>query len=110
MRKSRIDTARYLAEAHFRVEPNLKRVILLTSPNEDDPREPIKLLEIVEGTLAEDIMPVAFAPDPAHGVDFPSFVVEISPRAFRELGGEFIEFRGRRWKIGEDLAPVFAGI
>jgi len=109
MSRSRIETARYLAESHFRVEPDLKHVFLLTSDREDDPREPIKLLEIVDFTLADEIMPVSFAPNPAKGVDYPSSIVEMSTKRYKSLQNRTILFRGREWKIGEELLPVTAG-
>jgi hypothetical protein len=109
MAKSRIETARLLAESHFRVEPDLKHIFLLTSDREDDPKEPIKLLEIVDFTLADEIMPVSFAPDPARGVNYPSSIVEMSTKQYEGLQGRTIWFRGSKWKIGEELLPVAAG-
>src|ERR1700679_1978416 len=109
MRKTRQETARYLAEAHFRVEPDLKHVFLLISDREDDPREPIKLLEIVDSTLADEIMPVTFAADPARGIHYPSSIIEMSTRDFRARRSKTIQFRGRKWKIGQDLLSTSAG-
>ena len=64
MQKSKSETARSLAKVHFKNEPQLRHVHLLEPLNEDDPRDPIKLLEVVEGTLERGIEPVAFPADP----------------------------------------------
>ncbi len=103
MRKSKSETAETLAMAHFRVEPNLKRIFLLDPINEQDPDEPIKLLEIVEGTIERGIEQIAFVPDPAHGIDYPSMIVEISPREFQDICDGKLDISERGWMIGKEL-------
>ena len=44
MKKSKLETAKSLARAHFDIEPYLRRIHLLEPTNEEDPNEPIKLL------------------------------------------------------------------
>ena len=58
------DTAKALAQAHFEVEPYLKRVFVLNPINGNDPNEPIALLEVVEGTIERGIEPIAFTAVP----------------------------------------------
>ncbi len=108
MQKTRLETAHFLAKAHYRVEPDLKHIFLLTSDREDDPREPIKLLEVLDSTLADEIMPVSFAPDPARGIAYPCSIIEMSTRDFQARKTKTIQFRGRIWKIGEDLLATTA--
>jgi hypothetical protein len=60
--KSRLETARKLAKAHFQVEPHLKFVFLLKPLDDQDPNEPIRLLEVVEGTIERGFEPIALAP------------------------------------------------
>jgi hypothetical protein len=94
-----------LAEAHFQVEPCLKDVFVLEPFHDHDPRDPIRLLEVVEGTIERGFEPVAFAPDPAHGIDYPSWVFEISPSEYQSVmknDGRF-EFRENIWTLGEQV-------
>jgi hypothetical protein len=81
-KKTKEETAKTLAKFHFANEPNLKRVHLLEPINEGDPRDPIKLLEVVEGTLERGIEPIAFAADPARDIEYPVLIVEVSPREY----------------------------
>lgn len=103
MKKSKLETARSLANAHSEVEPSLKRVCLLIPINEQDPNDPIKLLEVVEGTIERGIEPVAFTPDPAHDVEYPSMVIEVSPSEFESLKDRKIRLGNQDWTIGEEL-------
>ena len=103
MSLSKRESARKLARFHFEVEPALKNVYLLAPVREDDPREPIKLLEVVEGAVEVGIQPVSFASDPAHGIHFPSTIVELSPREFALLNPDNIIFRDRVWSVESEL-------
>lgn len=109
MRKTKLETARFLAAAHKNVEPNVKQVFLLTSERDDDPREPIRLLEVMDNVIGDDIFPITFAPDPANGIEYPSSIIEISRRAFAALRDNTIEFRGNLWKVDQELVPAYAG-
>jgi hypothetical protein len=75
--KSKLETAKSLANAHFEVEPNVRRIHLMQPINDQDPDDPIKLLEVVEGTIERGIEPIAFTADPAHGVEYPSIIIEM---------------------------------
>lgn len=105
MRKSKLATAEHLAKAHSQVEPNLRSVYLLEPLDERNPEEPIKLLEVVEGTLERGVEPIGFAADPARGIDYPSIIVEISPREYRDVrsGKLKLEFRQKVWTLGKEL-------
>lgn len=103
MAKSKSETAETLATAHFGVEPNLRRIFLLEPVSEQDPDEPIKLLEVVEGTIERGIEPIAFPADPAHGIDYMSMIVEISPREFRDICDGKLNLGDRGWMIGKEL-------
>lgn len=102
MRRSKKQVAKKLAESHFQTDPHLKHIFLLTSANEDDPEEPIKLLEVVEGTLERGVEPIGFAADPARGIDYRSVIVEISPREYGN-GNLRRDLKHRGWQIGEEL-------
>ena len=103
MRKSKLETAESLAKGHFRVEPNLKHIHLIEPMDEQDPNDPIRLLEVVEGTLAIGIEPIGFTADPAHGIDYPSMIVEISPEEYKSVRTGTIRFADSDWTIGREL-------
>lgn len=103
MKKSKLETAKSLAEGHFRVEPNLKHIHLIEPLDDQDPNDPIRLLEVVEGTLAVGIQPVGFTADPAHGIEYPSMIVEISPAEYESVRGGKVRMGNRDWTIGREL-------
>jgi hypothetical protein len=104
MRKSKLETAKNLAHAHFKNEPNLKHIRLLEPLEENDPREPIKLLEVVEGTIERGIEPIAFPADPARGIDYPVLIVEISPREYKNIEEYMPHFKTQGWTVGSELS------
>ena len=103
MKKSKLETAKSLAEAHFGVEPNLKRIYLIKPYNEQDASDPIKLLEVVEGTIERGIEPIGFTADPAHGIAYPSIIVEISPTEHEAIQKRDGKLDYGDWIIGEEL-------
>jgi hypothetical protein len=103
MKKSKIETARSLAMAHLNVDESVTRIFLLEPLMEENPKEPIRLLEVVRDTLERGIEPVGFAPDPARGIDYPSVIVEVSLREYAEIGSD-VYFDDRSWTVGEELA------
>jgi hypothetical protein len=103
MKKSKLEAAQSMAAAHFRVEPNLKHIHLIEPLNDQDPSDPIKLLEVVEGTLEVGIEPVGFTADPARGIDYPSIIIEISPAEFQSMGSGKVRFSNSEWTIGKEL-------
>lgn len=96
--------AEVLARNHCEVEPNLTCAFLIESTNEDDPNEPIKLLEVVEGTIERGIEPVAFTADPDRGLDYPSMIVEVSPGEYERIRLGGLDLGRLGWKLGEELA------
>jgi len=105
---SKIDAAKKMAKIHFAVEPDMKHIFLLEPIREDDPREPIKLLEVVKGAIERGIEPVYFPSDAARGVPYPTVIVELSPREFRSIDPTRIQFRDELWHLGEELGPKAA--
>lgn len=104
MVSEKMRVAERLAEAHFSVEPELEHVFVLEPLGSDDDAEPVKLLEVVKGSLFPDIFPVGFAPNPAAGVPYTSLVVEVAPARWQMLREQgFVPFHGKRWKIGLEL-------
>jgi len=106
VKMSKLETAKTLAKAHFAVEPNLKRIFLLESLDNNDPDDPIKLLEVVEGTIERGIEPIAFTADPQHGIGYSSIIVEISPAEYEGLCKGKLGFGDFKWALGDELPPV----
>jgi hypothetical protein len=103
MKTSKRETAERLAKAHFEVEPNLKHVYLLEPVDEQDADKPIKLLEVVEGTIERGIEPIAFTADPKRGIEYPSVIIEVSPKEYDEMRQEQSPFGHFGWTIGTEL-------
>lgn len=101
--RDKLATARSLAQAHLRVDPGVQSVFLLEPLEEDNPHSPIKLLEVVEGTLEGDALPVGFTADPARGIDYPVQIIEISPREYSEIVSGQLRVYEDMWTIGERL-------
>jgi hypothetical protein len=104
MRSNKSDTARNLAKAHFANEPNLKHIHLLEPVNEDDPRDPIKLLEVVEGTLERGIEPIAFPANPGRGIDYPVLIIEVSPKEYEDIRNNVLTLKSHGWSMGSELS------
>jgi hypothetical protein len=84
-------------------EPNLKYVYLIEPINEEDPSDPIKLLEVVEGTIERGIEPIAFVSDPARGIEYPSLIIEVSPNEFEAIRNGQLGFGNQGWILGTEL-------
>ena len=101
---SKLETAKKLAKAHFQVEPHLKYVFVLKPLHDQDPKDPIRLLEVVEGTIERGFEPIAFGPDPAHGIHYPSLVIEISPAEYTSVKRDgWVRLDGHDWELGEEV-------
>jgi hypothetical protein len=72
-----------LARAHYEIEPGLRVIYRLESPDASDLR--IKLLEVNEQTVPTGIVPVGFPPHPASGLHFPSVVIEVTPKEYEAI-------------------------
>lgn len=95
-----------MAAAHLAVEPNLEVVVLLEPLAPGNPEEPIKLLEVVRGTIERGIEPVSFAANPGLGIRHPSVIVEVSPAEFQKIKSTGVSKMRlpHGWKIGRELA------
>jgi len=78
------ETVRTLASWHFRVEPDLSRVVRIVSANEDAPDEPIKLLEVNAATVATGTVE-AFGFTPTSTVPFPTLIAEVTPEEYTRI-------------------------
>ena len=105
VRDQKLEAARKLATSHVATDELVDEVFLLESDSDEDQEQPIRLLEIVEGTIKRGIEPIGFPAMQERGVPFGSVIVEVSPREFSHLRDEpFVTFRSERWTIGPKLA------
>jgi hypothetical protein len=92
-------TVRELADWHFGVEPDLTQVIRIVTDNEDDPGEPIKLLEVNAATVATgSVEPFAFAP--SESVPFPTVIAEVTPEEFSRIERDELELP-KGWSLAK---------
>jgi hypothetical protein len=92
-----------LAQSHFAVEPGISMIFRLLSEEarENEPREPVKLLEVNEDSIPVGIRPVYFRPHSASGIVFPSAIIEITPEEFDQLSrGDATHRLPPGWRIG----------
>jgi hypothetical protein len=98
------ETAQRLADAHFRLDQGVSRIIRIVEPDESNNAKPVKLLEVNSMTPEAGILPVAMTADPDRGVPFTSVVVEVTPAEFDRLTrGELRLPHG--WQLGNELFP-----
>ena len=71
--------AEELARAHFAVDPEIERIVRIVTPNEADPQEPVRLLEVSPNTIPEGIVPVGFGPGAIPGTGYTAAIVEVTP-------------------------------
>jgi hypothetical protein len=99
---SKDEEARHVAETRYAVEDGLSQVYRLIGPGttEQDPKEPIKLLEVNADTIAAGIQPIGFPPAPKSGIHFSTIIVAITPDEYSQLRGESLSLP-HGWTIGE---------
>ena len=99
MPRTKDEAVRELAEWHFGVEPDLTRVIRIVAENEDEPNEPIKLLEVNAATVATgSVEPYAFAP--SESVPFPTVIAEITPEEYERVQRDEIKLP-KGWSLAK---------
>lgn len=102
MRRDKLETAKSLAKAHFELEPDIKHIHLILPFDNNDPNDPIKLLEVVEGSIERGIEPIGFTADPARGIEYPSVIIEVSPAEYNAYLRDG-KLGYRDWSIGTEL-------
>lgn len=107
---SKDEVAQSLAQAHFRFEPDVKRIIRIrgSADVEFQPNEPIKLLEVNDTTLPTGIMPIQFGPDVGSGIPYPSVIVEVTPQEFEEIQTESLSLPDG-WILDEEIERIDDG-
>ncbi len=97
--------ARKLAALHYEIEPDMMQIFRLSAGAEAEakPEEPIKLLEVNQGTVATGIMPLKFDPLPSRDIHYATVIVEITPEEFAKLQARELTLP-HGWVVG-DLLP-----
>ena len=78
------ECADQIVQRDFDLEPEVAEIYRMIAPNEDDPREPIKLLEVSGATLnAGRVMPFSFGP--MEGRPYPTLIADVTPGEMRQI-------------------------
>ncbi len=73
-----------LIDWHFQVEPEIMEVYRFLGQGEDSPREPIKLLEVSEATLAAGrVVPFGFGP--TEEVPYSCVIANVTPEEMTQI-------------------------
>lgn len=73
-----------LIDWHFEVEPEITEVYRFLAQHEDSPREPIKLLEVSEATLAAGrVVPFGFGS--TEEVPYPCIIANVTPEEMAQI-------------------------
>lgn len=73
-----------LMEWHFQVDPEMVKVYRFLSPNEDDPREPIKFLEVSPGTPSSGSV-MAFGFGPTQDFPYRTVLATVTPEEMEQI-------------------------
>jgi len=76
--------AAQLIQWHFEVESGLQDVYRIINANENDPKEPIKLIEVNVETVSTGRLE-AFGFAPTREIPYPTLIAEVTPNEFEEL-------------------------
>ncbi len=82
--ETKAQAADALVRWHFESDPGLTVVYRAISANEDDPAEPIKLLEVNENTVDTEEFP-AFGFAPTKDFPYRTIIAEVTPDGLKRL-------------------------
>ncbi len=93
-------------EWHFQMDPEMVKVYRFLAPNEDDPKEPIKFLEVSPGTPASgSVMPFTFGR--TEEVPYLTTIATITPDEMEQITkGEIALPSGWDWNEKQDLTTL----
>lgn len=95
--------AERLASSHFHVDPAIEEIYRVNAPGrEDDPAEPVKLLEVNRDTPAQGIVPIRFGVDSESGIFYPSIIIEIRPEELADIRAGALPLPND-WKLGSEI-------
>ena len=104
---TRDEAAQELIDWHYTIDPRMTQAIRLLSANEDDPREPLKFLEVSPDTIASGSV-MTFTFGPAGDIPYNTRIATITPEEMEQVRrGEISMPEG--WDLSRSqhyLAPV----
>ncbi len=106
MMTNKSEIARTLADAHRKVDPEIRRIIRVVADREDDPAEPVKLLEVNPDTPRSGIVPIAFGAAPPE-IPFPSVVIEVTEDELEDIRSGGLSLPNG-WRLDGTLFPTAA--
>lgn len=81
---TREEAAQELIDWHYTIDPRMTQAIRLLSANEDDPREPLKFLEVSPDTIASgNVMTFTFGP--AGDIPYNMRIATITPEEMEQV-------------------------
>jgi len=84
VKPSKDEAARSLITWHFEIEPEMTEIYRIRASNEDDPHEPIRLLEVNERSVDTGKVQV-FGFRPSKEIPYPSHVAEVTPEEMQRI-------------------------
>jgi hypothetical protein len=103
---SKDEMAEQMARNYYEIDDRLTHIIRILDPErEDDPGEPIKLLEVFSDAVPSGvILPVGFPAHPETGRYFRSQVVLIAPSELEKVRSGHLPLP-QGWVLGQEYAP-----
>ncbi len=99
IQKEKIKYAKKLSSIHANLEDTISGIAYIQSGSEENPDEPIKLLEINSATAPSGFFPVVFGP--SEKIPYKSTLVELTPKEAQELEKGNLRDWPKDWQIGE---------
>lgn len=95
-------SAQKIARLHRDSEPGIIHVYRLISANENDPREPLKLLEVNRDTIPAGVSPLLFPPHPSSGLQYPLVIIDVTPDEFEQIKRHDLSLP-EDWEVAEEI-------
>lgn len=91
---SKDEVAQEMARQYYAGDPALLEVIRIIHPGkEEDPREPIKLLEVNDDAIPSGvILPIGFPPHRPSGMYYPTEIIQIAPEELEKVRNQELPF------------------
>jgi hypothetical protein len=101
MTATKDDIAQKLADARYVLDEGIESIYRIARPGrEEDPEEPVKLLEVNRVTIPAGIMPLYFRP--VNEIIYPSVIVDVTPEEFMQIRSGVLPLPNG-WTVKEKL-------
>jgi hypothetical protein len=104
MDRSKQAVVERLAQAHYAIEPAIQLILRLEAEpdKENDPAEPVKLLEVNPDTIPAGILPLYFPAHSESGLFYPSIIIEVTPEEYQRILEEPSTLP-EGWRMGKQI-------